>query len=964
MNLKMNEEIDEFLDRVESVTAKVRGVLNGTIDVKELEKEEQKLKLEKRASEIRKEEQKEKERKQFEIGREGRGDEEECKFFCPFCLVLYEYELKKCKRCDRDVITKEERKKQLEDKVKKYKEAKKNRDERRKLWNEWKNNKGEQNKKEVDGYEKWDKYEPSSDSFDEDERNLRYLPKHDKNFELLEKRMDADIKKRHEAKTIAVQFKDQGNEYFKNKNYLAAISCYKNGIDVSKDYLELYTNVALCEIKVYQYEHAIEHCNKVIEYYEIFKDDLKIKKDTVFKAFARKGLSLFHLNQMKESLESFQQALLLFPEDKETIRYISKCEQRLKEQSRVYEMLEEPVELNKNSKSNLKEEEEKNNLCILKKLSQMKIDEIKTLTTEELKMLYKKSQKEPSVKSWTCTNLFECEETKKKVSFLSILIKEMNETVRNIKKEMEGDILNETVMKPINFQKTTTLFQVERTRCTIILDFLLEILEDKKYHIDMCVEATRAILTFYMLHFLTPYKCLWFLSDICMTFEGRKKFLHITTGSPLVIEKMFCSLKEYTIYHEEKQKKGKMKDITLERLHYCFSEDKERKQLENNNIYGTNGGGTLTKLTEEKEKEGLLLFDLLTNACSDSLFRKFVIEHNEESIIFLISFVTNQMRNPRGMYKNYLSFLINISQHPQMRITVIKECWDQLYIFLQETTDDECTEYALALLSNLTHSWTQELQENKKIHCMDTIYEIKEKEINSIAKYTRSNHMPTVKLSFIILLRLYLYTYHQQKDREKRNELSTDIANKNENICEEPNGLNKEYELILNPQTCSFLIYSMDTVFKKRQDDSILLACVNLLSVFLKCTNFFSLVVQTNVSFISTMIEQSLFLFQKYLTEFTGEKKVDHTVALSNLIVYFSEVLKKIRTSKYNNEPMLKKLQGLLIQLVKISDTPHKCLRKNVHICLANFSVIPFFRSKVEEMHVKQLLLQTTMVSK
>lgn len=197
--LPKDEEIEDFLQKVEEVSNKINGLIKGTISIEELDKEEKKLRLEKRIKEIKEEEKKEYEKKRFLMGIEGKGNEDNYLFFCSFCFILYNYDLTNCVRCNKKVISKEKRKKEINDKVQKYKILKNKRNIRRNRWNtylkeqEKKNNKPTY--KNYTNYEKWNHYEPSSDTFDEHEKML-CLPKNNEQFKQFENKLNQDIQKK------------------------------------------------------------------------------------------------------------------------------------------------------------------------------------------------------------------------------------------------------------------------------------------------------------------------------------------------------------------------------------------------------------------------------------------------------------------------------------------------------------------------------------------------------------------------------------------------------------------------------------------------------------------------------------------------------------------------------------------------------------------------------------------------
>ena len=85
-------------------------------------------------------------------------------------------------------------------------------------------------------------------------------------------------------KDKALNFKNKGNEHFKNKEYNKAIECYSQAITLNTMDPTYYGNRAACYFAMRKYDKCIEDCNDAI--------DLDPK---FVKAWARKGRSLMYL---------------------------------------------------------------------------------------------------------------------------------------------------------------------------------------------------------------------------------------------------------------------------------------------------------------------------------------------------------------------------------------------------------------------------------------------------------------------------------------------------------------------------------------------------------------------------------------------------------------------------------------------------------------------------------------------
>ncbi|CRG99807.1 TPR domain containing protein [Plasmodium relictum] len=649
--LPNDDEIDEFLERVDDVTTKVRNILDNKISIEEIEKEERKLFLEKRAKEIKEEEKKEKEKRDFLLGKEGKGNENNYLYFCRFCFVEYSYDLKNCKRCNELVITREQRKKELEEKVKIYKIEKDKRNARRNNWKQFLKSRKNEEKKKITSYEKWNYYEPSSDTFDEDEKTL-YVPKHNKNFQILEKKMNEDIKKRNENRKVAYSMKQKGNNFFKQKNYLYAIDCYKNALDICKDYLEIYNNLALCQIKIYQYENAIENCNKVIEYYNIFQKDLKVKNSVIFKSYARKGLALFKLHKFNESMENFKLALSLYPNDKETIEYIEKCEKILDDYRKAQsdKLLSNKNQEKENKKVEKKEhieEDHKNNdqfnmsnsdldignyEDLIMELSKMDIKKKSKLFSEYLRKMKKLLKKNKRAKLSFCSYAYEIKDNKnekiKKVTFLSYVVEQLNEILFYVKKEIDGDILTSENTKYKKFHMPKYLKKSGNT----IIDILILILEDNYHYSDFCIHALNPILTFYFLGILKISKCINFLLSISENYEARKVFCTIVENNNYILKNILKTINDYiteqrSVYTKEKLSRFEfLRNSILDSVHEDINDIK--KEDSNKNF--------IIKKEDGDENKNIIKNDNRYNN---------TINYNEENIILKNNSSTNLLDN-------------------------------------------------------------------------------------------------------------------------------------------------------------------------------------------------------------------------------------------------------------------------------------------------------------------------------
>ncbi|KAK6466022.1 hypothetical protein DFJ63DRAFT_317174 [Scheffersomyces coipomensis] len=113
-----------------------------------------------------------------------------------------------------------------------------------------------------------------------------------------------------EPHEIAGNFKNQGNDAYKTKQYKVAIEFYTKGIEVDCDdkviNAALYSNRAACNLELKNYRQCIEDCKKV----------LAIDEKNV-KACFRTGKAFFAVNRSEEASQILQYGLSFDPENKD-----------------------------------------------------------------------------------------------------------------------------------------------------------------------------------------------------------------------------------------------------------------------------------------------------------------------------------------------------------------------------------------------------------------------------------------------------------------------------------------------------------------------------------------------------------------------------------------------------------------------------------------------------------------------
>jgi tetratricopeptide (TPR) repeat protein len=316
------EDLEGFLDEVDLVTKEVRDILDGKLEVESSIKQEAKRLKASEEAKKREEERKRAEEERKLKGKQGKGEKfNTYKRFCKYCFVEYEIEIETCSRCSKPTITSEQRREELLTKVEAYKQERALKADKRVRWENWKKTQAMLYRKTATNYKKWDYFVDD----DSEEEKLDFVPPaDDPNFQALEQDFKNRAQKRQQDLQKATELKDKGNEFFKQGKYKNALKKYEEAIEIKKDWMILYTNSALARIKIEDYDKAIEDCNRVLEYCELFEEGYQKSLDTCFKALTRRGMAKRAIKKLSEAIEDFHKALEL-KEDIEARGVLERC---------------------------------------------------------------------------------------------------------------------------------------------------------------------------------------------------------------------------------------------------------------------------------------------------------------------------------------------------------------------------------------------------------------------------------------------------------------------------------------------------------------------------------------------------------------------------------------------------------------------------------------------------------------
>jgi tetratricopeptide (TPR) repeat protein len=205
-------------------------------------------------------------------------------------------------------MTQKERRAELLVKVDALKEEQAKHKKRKDQWLRWRKTQEMLGKSRWIKYHAWEFWEPETDEEDEPEP---IVPKHDPNFQAMERDLQERMRKRKEKYLVAMKYKDHGNAKLKAGDYAGAVEDYAEGLENRKDMKALWANKALAELKLYRYRDAISSTSKVLEMSEIFDDGFEKDRDLNIKAFLRQAEGYRGLQEWKQAIEPLEQAVKL-----------------------------------------------------------------------------------------------------------------------------------------------------------------------------------------------------------------------------------------------------------------------------------------------------------------------------------------------------------------------------------------------------------------------------------------------------------------------------------------------------------------------------------------------------------------------------------------------------------------------------------------------------------------------------
>lgn len=111
--------------------------------------------------------------------------------------------------------------------------------------------------------------------------------------------------------------KEKGDDFFNKKNYLAAISAYSTGIQLTNKYYDLFLNRSAAHFAIENFQRSAEDCSSALE---LLNPPCVANLKPRIQALTRRGASLCRLGFLRQAYDEFVAAVKLDPTD-EMLRY-------------------------------------------------------------------------------------------------------------------------------------------------------------------------------------------------------------------------------------------------------------------------------------------------------------------------------------------------------------------------------------------------------------------------------------------------------------------------------------------------------------------------------------------------------------------------------------------------------------------------------------------------------------------
>ncbi|KAF4687971.1 hypothetical protein FOZ60_003261 [Perkinsus olseni] len=299
-------DAEAFEKKVDEISSQINGLIQrhavdlGQVTVDDVDRKIQHLH---NADSVKVREAAEKAEALRKYGRPGKGNSEGYVLFCKKCFTEYVGEVESCGRCgNKKLMARKERLEELHAKVENLQKENAAHAWRKDKWERWLKSRQLVPKSKVINYQKWEYWEPKTDTEEEGNHGVAWE-----------------------------WCKDRGNALLKSGDFVGAIEEYESGLEFQRDNKALWTNKALAELKLGRFEQAADSCSKVLEMVEIFEDGYSQSADACTKALLRRSMAFQNLRRWDAAKCDAEEALKLGVAPEEAQSAIDLCDRHLRE---------------------------------------------------------------------------------------------------------------------------------------------------------------------------------------------------------------------------------------------------------------------------------------------------------------------------------------------------------------------------------------------------------------------------------------------------------------------------------------------------------------------------------------------------------------------------------------------------------------------------------------------------------
>lgn len=730
-------------------------------------------------------------------------------YYCVRCQLMYYTDALRCARCEGSLITKEQRIKNINEQEKEFQKEKEKRNKRRQKWKEMKteehNSKNSQNmvstsaRTAFPNYDKWDYFEPDSDSDPEinednemesfsdvkEDVNNKSIPNNINSMSYSEcfnisedakKKMDAfkkktvveDLTRKKENRDAAMRQKLKGNEFTQQKQYLQAIECYEDGLKLDNSCVELYTNLALCLNKTFQFKKAIQTCDKLLHYVKAFPGLHSVSGATMFKLYSRRGLAEFHLLRHEEALFCFNQASNYDTKDEVVRRYIYICNSYIENKRSIQYFV------HRQKRERIKQKYScptvypslrlyRRNCCksIIEysKMTEEQVwalkiedfvaiegivticDNTEVLLNVDLNIRKDRTSEITNNSTQKCSPFF--------YTLINMLCTYMNEIIQLV----HGDILKNQNVDIANLHIKCADIKVKAEH---IIETLGSLAQKNPLYMDKFIKCVRPVLTFFALRLVSCHIAMFFLGtvvrNIKISLEVRRLIKHCSkfwdfffkTFDRVCADFTTCKIPQKHIF-----------DVPV-MLEFSREADIKRKYCD--------------------------YFSFLANMCLESEVNFFLMQTYADNIRNICRYINNQLLKNDVYLFYYMDLLKNIYiGGGYMKEDIFKICWNGIMHVLKTEKDKIRILMVIKCLDVLTFSWNYRLLGDKTKYGF--LRKIEAETVENIINVWKKNGEESSTDLILMLTSFIKYNCHLEKEdiwKEMQNTVNVISASKKE----------------------------------------------------------------------------------------------------------------------------------------------------------------------------------------